>query len=60
MASIWIYGIGYVVSVVMGIINLNVLYRLVTGRIADDELVQVIESEGLTDATKKQLAEAKP
>jgi len=59
LSMIWIYGIGYVVSVVMGIINVNVLYRLVTGRIADDELVQVIESEGLTDATKK-LAESKP
>lgn len=53
ISMIWIYGIGYVVSVVMGIINLNVLYRLVTGRISEDELVQVVEAEGLADAEKQ-------
>ena len=52
ISMIWIYGIGYVVAVVMGIINLNVLYRLVTGRLRDDELVQVIETEGLTEVEK--------
>ncbi len=45
ISMIWIYGIGYVVAVVMGLFNLQVLWRLVTGRIAEDELVQVIESE---------------
>jgi TRAP-type C4-dicarboxylate transport system permease small subunit len=49
---IWIYGIGYVVATVMGFINLNVLYRLLTGQIRDDELVQVIETEGLADVGK--------
>lgn len=58
ISMIWIYGIGYVVGVVMSIINLNVLYRLVTGRISEDELVQVIETEGLVDV-EKQLKEAK-
>ena len=53
ISMIWIYGIGYVVSVVMGIINLNVLYRLVTGQISDDELVQVVETEGLAEAEKQ-------
>ncbi len=53
ISMIWIYGIGYVVSVVMGIINLNVLYRLLRGRISEDELVQVVETEGLADAEKK-------
>jgi len=41
ISMIWIYGIGYVVSVVMAVFNLHVLWRLVTGRIGDDELVQV-------------------
>lgn len=47
ISMIWIYGIGYVVAVVMALFNLDVLWRLVTGRIADDELVQVVESEDM-------------
>ena len=45
ISMIWVYGIGYVVSVVMALINLNKLWRLVTGRVSDEELVQVMESE---------------
>lgn len=45
ISMIWVYGIGYIVSVVMGIINLNKLWRLVTGRVSELELVQVMESE---------------
>lgn len=41
ISMIWIYGVGYVVAVVMSLFNLHVLFRLVTGRLADDELVQV-------------------
>lgn len=50
ISMIWIYGIGYVVAVVMGVFNIDVLWRLVTGRITDDELVQVVESEDLPHA----------
>ncbi|RZJ25149.1 MAG: TRAP transporter small permease [Haliea sp.] len=50
ISMIWIYGIGYVVSVVMGIFNLSMLWRLVTGQLAEDELVQVVEAEGLKEA----------
>ena len=53
ISMIWVYGIGYVASVVMGTINLNMLYRLLTGRIREDELVQVIETEGLADVEKQ-------
>ena len=53
LSMIWIYGIGYVVGVVMSIMNLHVLYRLVTGRLRDDELVQVVETEGLADVEKQ-------
>lgn len=52
ISMIWIYGIGYVVSVVMGIINLNMLYRLVRGQISEDELVQVVETEGMAQVGK--------
>ena len=58
ISMIWIFGIGYVVSVVMGLINLHVLYRLLTGQLREDELVQVQETEGLADA-EEQLKELK-
>lgn len=47
ISMIWVYGIGYVVAVVMALFNLSVLARLLTGRLRDDELVQVVESEDL-------------
>ena len=58
LSMIWIYGIGYVVGVVMGIMNLNVLYRLLSGRLREDELIQVIETEGLAEV-EQQLKDAK-
>jgi len=45
ISMIWIYGIGYIVGAVMALFNLSVLYRLFTGQLAEDELVQVVESE---------------
>ena len=57
ISMIWIYGIGYVVGVVMALFNLRVLYRLFTGRLTDDELVQVVESEDLPHAAT---AEGRP
>ncbi len=45
ISMIWIYAIGYVVGAVMALFNLHVLWRIVSGRITDDELVQVRESE---------------
>jgi TRAP-type C4-dicarboxylate transport system, small permease component len=50
ISMIWIYGIGYVVAVVMGLFNINVLYRLLTGRLSEAELVQVVESEDVPHA----------
>lgn len=45
ISMIWIYGIGYVTAAVMGIMNVHKLVRLLTGRLADSELVNVVESE---------------
>ena len=59
ISMIWIYGMGYIVAVVMGSINLHMLWRLATGRVRDDELVQVIEAEGLKDV-EGQIAGARP
>ena len=50
LSMIWVYGIGYVVSLVMGAINIVMLYRLLSGRLREDELVQVVEAEGLKEA----------
>ncbi len=58
MSMIWVFGIGYIVAVVMGIMNVYVIYRLLTGQLSEAELVQVIETEGLADA-EKQLQGAK-
>ena len=58
ISMIWVYGIGYVVSVVMGAINLHVIYRLLSGQMSEEELVKVVETEGLADA-EKQLREIK-
>jgi TRAP-type C4-dicarboxylate transport system permease small subunit len=45
MSMIWIFGLGYVCSVCMGVLTLEKLWRIATGRIADHELVQVRETE---------------
>ncbi|MFO1246084.1 MAG: TRAP transporter small permease [Ramlibacter sp.] len=50
ISMIWIYGIGYVVAIVMGLFNISVLYRLLTGQLSEDELVQVVESEDVPHA----------
>jgi TRAP-type C4-dicarboxylate transport system permease small subunit len=43
LSMIWIYGMGYAVGVVMALFNLQVIWRIVSGRITEAELVQVKE-----------------
>lgn len=50
LSMIWIYGIGYVVSVVMALINLSVLYELFTGTLPDADLLQVEEAADAIEA----------
>jgi TRAP-type C4-dicarboxylate transport system permease small subunit len=45
MSMIWIFGLGYLCSVCIGVHALDTLRRIATGRIADRELLQVRESE---------------
>lgn len=59
ISMIWIYGVGYVVAVVMGLFNLSVLYRLFTGQLSEDELVQVVESEDVPHNLPVDAAEAR-
>lgn len=58
ISMIWIYGMGYIVSVVMGALNINKLYLLLTGQLSESDMVQIIETEGLKE-TKEQLKEMK-
>lgn len=44
-----LYGVGVLFSVSVGAIILNDLYRVLTNKISDDELVMVKESEELTE-----------
>ncbi|MEO7938883.1 MAG: TRAP transporter small permease [Burkholderiaceae bacterium] len=60
ISMIWIYGIGYVVAVVMGLFNVNVLFRLLTGRLSEDELVQVVDSEDTVHTEVSTSAGARP
>ena len=50
ISMIWIYGMGYIVGAVMGAIIVHVLYRLLTGQMREDEMVMVVEAEGLKEA----------
>jgi len=49
---IWIYGIGYVTAAVMGIMNVHKLALLLTGRLAESDLVMVVESEDQVTLTE--------
>lgn len=50
LSMIWVYGIGYIVAVVMGAFNVSKLYRLFTGQLSEAEMVAVVETEGLKEA----------
>jgi TRAP-type transport system small permease protein len=50
LSMIWVYGIGYVVSVVMGAFNIAKLYRLFTGQLSEQDMVSIVEAEGLKEA----------
>lgn len=45
MSLIWIFGMGYFTSVGIALVSLSKLWRLATGQLSDDELVNVHESE---------------
>jgi TRAP-type transport system small permease protein len=49
ISMIWIYGIGYLVAVVMAAFNLHRLYLLFTGQLNEADMVEVVEAEGLKE-----------
>jgi TRAP-type C4-dicarboxylate transport system permease small subunit len=58
LSMIWVYGIGYVVSVVMALMNLKALFDLLAGRLPEDDLNQENDSVG-TIEVKTELQERK-
>jgi TRAP-type transport system small permease protein len=50
ISMIWIYGLGYVVSAVMGVFNVRKLWLLLSGQLSEAQMVQVVEAEGLKEA----------
>jgi TRAP-type transport system small permease protein len=49
ISMIWIYGLGYVVAVVMGIFNLHKLFLLLTGQLSEEQMLTVVETEGIKE-----------
>lgn len=45
ISMIWIYGVGYVTATVMAVMNVNQLSLLLRGRLTEEDLVMVVESE---------------
>ncbi|PUE55476.1 TRAP transporter small permease [Limnohabitans parvus] len=53
ISMIWVYGIGYVVGFVMSVMNVNQLYKLLTGQLKEEDLIMVVESEDVVDLNAK-------
>jgi TRAP-type transport system small permease protein len=47
----WVYGVGYVASIAMGLIIIGNLVRLARGQITEADLIQVQDSEEVVEAT---------
>ncbi|KQP36251.1 TRAP transporter small permease [Pseudorhodoferax sp. Leaf274] len=45
LSMIWVFGVAYLTAGAIGIMALRTLWRIATGRITDDELVSISESE---------------
>ena len=45
ISLIWVFGLGYFTSVGISLVSLRKLWRLATGRLSDDDLISVRESE---------------
>ncbi len=45
LPMIWVYGVGYIASIGMGLLILGKLFRLAQGKITDQDLIQIQDSE---------------
>jgi len=54
LSMIWVFGVGYLTSACIGMHTLHKLWRICSGQIRDDELVEVSETEeALPDAAHR-------
>jgi len=60
MSMIWVFGIGYITSAAMIVHALHKLWRIATGQITDEELIDISESEDMPHAAPSTPLEAKP
>jgi TRAP-type transport system small permease protein len=49
ISMIWIYGVGYLVAPVMAAFNIHKLFLLLTGRLREEDMLQVVETEGIKE-----------
>ena len=52
MSMIWVFGVGYLTSIAMIVHALHKLWRIATGQISDDELIDIKESEEMPHPTQ--------
>jgi len=45
LSMIWVFGVGYLTSLCIGVHALHKVWRIASGRIRDDELIEISESE---------------
>lgn len=45
LSMIWVFGVGYLTAIGIGVHALHKLWRIASGRIRDDELVEISETE---------------
>ena len=53
MSMIWVFGVGYLTSVAMIVHALHKLWRIASGKITDDELIEISESEDMPHAAQE-------
>jgi TRAP-type transport system small permease protein len=53
LSMIWIYGLGYLVAVVMGIFNIHKLFLLLTGQLSEEQMLAVVETEGIKEVEQQ-------
>ena len=60
LSMIWVFGVAYLTAAAIGLQSLGTLWRLVTGQIADAQLVAVASSEEHLPAVAGPVAGARP
>ena len=60
LSMIWIFGVGYLTSAAIAVHALHKLWRIASGQIRDDELIEISESEDMPHAPALAATESKP